>query len=656
MASINTKLDFLRRLRRPVREAAWLAALAVAAPDEADALVAEIIDHHRELPDLGLLARVVARWADLSPQARRAAAAAASDRLPDLLASLVAEPSSPDAPVAPESRQAAILVLADVAERRAPGPDAIGPAALAPISALTGEDLSASAPAEALGVAALALADPTKRIGLDPAAEASLSEALDRALAAGAARFDAHRSTLLMDAVLDRATHPGPNLGAWLADESEPGHMALRASVRRLSRDQAARRVVALLGVPALAGACVERLERLDEPGLQVHLMLDAPLLLTRNRTRAVRRMTRPETILPGPDALRAMPPRARLGYVRWVQTLALPGARRLERLGVAAADADPRVRLATVRAIACLEPTPTGDEALAQLAADADVRVASAAAGALATARSEHRLASIAALASALRQSPHASVRQQIERLVRRAPRTNEAGRPVYTDPVVARRALLRARDETLTSLRCQIAGADRAERMAAIEIVARLDLLHLTRAEILEAAESPDPYVAAKAARALARLPDAVARRRLTSLVEHKDPRVGADAIEALDEAGDIGRLDLERLANHPTPRIRANTLHAMLHAEPRGAHARAALAEMLGDERPEHRRSALWLSQRCAVTEMADRVAQIVRTDPDEATRARARRCGRRLLAEMRRAWAHPTSAAFAEGGTR
>jgi HEAT repeat protein len=635
MASINAKLDHLRRLRRPVREAAWLAALRVATTHEADALVAEILEHHRQSPEWGLLSRILARWRDLTPEARRATVAGAGDRLADVLGALAPESDGPDA------RRVPIHVLADIVEGRVTGPKAIAPLALAALSRLKPDDLADTGAVEALAVVAAALD------GSDPP-EPSLAAALDRALAASAGRFESHRSSLLMDVILARATHPGPELAAWLADESEPGHLALRAAVRRLSRDQAARRVVSLLGVPALAGACLERLEKLDEPGLQTHLMLDAPLLMTRGRGAAVRRMSRPEAVLPRPEALRDMPARARLGYVRWVRTLALHPERRLERLAIAAGDADPRVRLDAARAIAALEPTPRADEALAQLAADADPRVATVAAGALASARSEHRLASIGEMVAPLRHSAHESVRKTVTALLQRTPRIGPDGRARYADPLTVRRALLRAREETIANIKAQISGADRADRMAAIEFVARFGLLGMCRSELLEAARSPDPYVAAKAARALSGLGDAVTRRQLAKLVEHKDPRVGADAIEALASAGDAGRLALDALAEHPVARIRANALHAMLRTGPRGIVARAGLAEMLADERPDHRRSALWLAQRSAVTEMADRVAQIVRSDPDEPTRARARRCGRRLLAEMRRAWSHPAGA--------
>ena len=628
MASIHARLDLLRRLRRPLREAALTRAIAHATPEEADALVAEMIDQARDSRGQALLGQAIARWPRLSLDARRALAAAAGDRLGSILASLASDPT-------PESRRAPIEILADLADSRVPAPAQDPDSALGALAALTDEDLTDPPTVEALA-----------RVVQDLSHEASpLGSEIDRTLASAARSYAIHRSGALMDAVLTRAAHAGPCLREWLEDHTEPGHLALRGAVRRLSREDAARRVVPLMGVRAIAGACVERLEKLEAPELLARVMLDAPLLESRHRRAALRRLRRPEKVLPDPSVLPTLPARARLGYIRWVNALPLRAERRLELLGAAAPDADPRVRLMCVRAIAALAPSPALDEALAQCAADADPRVATPAASALAGARSESRRATIAALIAPLVHSPHAGVRSIVERLVGPGSLNTPGARRRWFHATEVRRALLRSRDETLADLRAQIISPDRDARLAALTIATRLALVGVVREQVVGAARSADPYVAAKAARALATLREPGARQELTRLVEHKDMRVRADAIESLGALGAIGEsesIDLARLAEHPTARVRANTLRAMLRTPAHTIRARAGLAEMLADTRPDHRRSALWVVQRSAVTSLADRVAEIVRFDPDEAVRVRARLCGKRLLAEMRRAW--------------
>lgn len=628
MPSIHARLDLLRRLRRPLRNAALVHAIAHAEPEEADALVAEMIEQARDPRSGPLLTHAVARWARLSLDARRALVGAAGDRLPRILATLSSDR-------APDARRAPIQVLADVADARVSAPELPPGCAGDVLASLADADLTEPETVEALA-----------RVVLDlPAGSSPFASEIDRTLAAAARAYDVHRSPALMDTLLMRASNPGPRLHAWLEDQAEPGHLALRAAVRRLSREDVARCVVSLMGVRAIAGACVERLGKLDAPELRARVMLDAPLLEARGRRAALRRLTRPENVLPDPRSLPALPVRARLGYIRWVEALPLRPERRLERLGAAAPDADPRVRLAAVRAMVRLAPSPALDEALAQCAADIDPRVAVAAASALAGARSDHRRATIADLIAPLVHSPHAVVREIAERIIGPAPSAPVDGRRRWFDPAEVRRALGRDTDETVADLRVQIASPDRAASMAALSIATRLGLVAMVREHVVAAGRSPDPYVAAKAARALAALHEPAARQMLTRLVEHKDTRVRADAIESLGALGALGEsesLDLAGLSEDPTARIRANTLRAMLHTPAHTMRARAALAEMLADTRPDHRRSALWVVQRCGVTSLADRVAEIVRFDPDENVRVRARLCGKRLLAEMRRAW--------------
>jgi hypothetical protein len=73
--------------------------------------------------------------------------------------------------------------------------------------------------------------------------------------------------------------------------------------------------------------------------------------------------------------------------------------------------------------------------------------------------------------------------------------------------------------------------------------------------------------------------------------------------------------------------------------------------SLGSMLGDARGEHRLAGAWLADRVIVrptpalarTDLASRLADLARHDPEERVRTRAVRCTRRLLSQVRAGWA-------------
>lgn len=619
MASIDRKLDLLRRMRRPVRDAAIAAALAASEGSETDALVAEIIALAEDPRSRGLLIEAASIWPRLSLEARRALLPAlGSLGLHRVVAGVLEHGGFP-------SRLAALSLVTDTQ----PEDDANSTRLLAPIRAAI----------EALQVPDMDDPEVARLLTrLVWTSGSELRESLDAPLASAARSYERHRCDDLMDALLEVAPHPGPDLARWLREDDEPGHLALRGAVRRLKSSRAGTLCVELLHTAPISGACVARLEALVSPEDRARQMLAAHLLSSRDRSSALSRLTNPVRLLPDPDDVAAMPARARLGYLRWLAALSLKPARLLERLDALSTDTDPRVRLMTARHIAGASPSPESDRVLARLAGDVDPRVATAAAGVLAGARSEHRRDAIVGLIGPLSLSPHAAVRAIAEDIVRTATR-GENGRRVWIDASEARRAMGSGRD-VARDLRDQIHSRERQQVMDAIDVALRLGLAPRLTNELIDAARSSDAYVAAKAARALAHARDRGAGSELERLVEHKDPRVRADALEALGSLRSDA--DLARFCAHPTPRVRANAVRALLRAPGRSLEGRAALAEMLADERPDHRRSALWVVQRCGVTPMADRVAEIVRHDANEDVRRRATRCGKRILAEMRRAW--------------
>ncbi|MBZ0170959.1 MAG: hypothetical protein K8E66_01130, partial [Phycisphaerales bacterium] len=158
--------------------------------------------------------------------------------------------------------------------------------------------------------------------------------------------------------------------------------------------------------------------------------------------------------------------------------------------------------------------------------------------------------------------------------------------------------------------------------------------------------------------AAAALCDLSDAGVDALLGKAIDHTDPRVRANAIEALDRlvrrggvGGENGRRFVEfKVAGEH--RARANALRALswrgdglLDLGPTWDD----LTLMLTDDRSPHRLAGVWLSERllCGSVDRGDRwralarhVASLARDEADAHIKARAVRCSRRLLGELAR----------------
>ena len=115
------------------------------------------------------------------------------------------------------------------------------------------------------------------------------------------------------------------------------------------------------------------------------------------------------------------------------------------------------------------------------------------------------------------------------------------------------------------------------------------------------------------------------------------HPDDRVRANAVEAIARRNPDEPV-VRAWVENEVPRARANAVRArvVLAKDAKGAEA---LSKMLSDERRSHRLSGLWVAERAGMTGVSERVAELARTEREPHVRARARRCARRLLAEMR-----------------
>ncbi len=612
MLELNRRLDLVRRLPRALREAALLAAHDHAGEIERDAIVAELlhVEPDRTLTQEAMLS-LMRRWKDLSRAARQALLVSVGPALSTLFVRLE---HSED----PADRLAAALLACSCLT----DPDA--GAALTHLTGVLGS--AATAEGRSRGV---------------------MSVRLDSLIASAAGAYDQHRASALLEMVVRTAHAPGPNLRAWLCDHEQPGHMALRGVARSMPADVRRARCVQWLGVPALSGLACQIIDTAADEGAQRTILEQAFHLVRESRRSAARRVRLPARVLPGTDSLAAMPAESRRGFVRWLEVLTPRHATRLERLVPLASDREPAVRLDAALAISRLSPARESDAVLVRLAQDPSEAVALTAAGALAGAESASRRESLSGEMKRLGAGTH----ERVGLLAAQAARVfgadlESAGGDRWSCPVGARLEMSRRREHFVHGLRGAIRSAGDERRLLLINAAARLDALVDIEDELIATTASPDLRLASRVAALLSRVRTDRAGEALDRLLAHPAARVRANALESLCIVAPSDER-LERFLHSASARLRANALRHRLLTRP-GWSSLPLLAEMLGDERPEHRSSALWVAERMGCTALAGRVADMTRRDPDPRVHERAQRCARRLLASLRQGWSESLSA--------
>lgn len=225
----------------------------------------------------------------------------------------------------------------------------------------------------------------------------------------------------------------------------------------------------------------------------------------------------------------------------------------------------------------------------------------------------------------------------------------------------LVARRRYAHDSEAFLVDLRHVLMSGTPEERLRAIAIASRLEILDRIESLLValvtqSASQEMDPRVVASAVKALGRLDSVPVRQTIRWALRHADARVRANAVEAM--ARQRGRsLDaptrqtLVELKQDAHQRVRANAICALLESGEDqtdtlyAPSATSALIAMLRDERPAHRTSALWVAEHAAgrsprgdssksTDAMLAHVQVMAAQDPDPGVRTRAARLIRTL----------------------
>lgn len=427
-------------------------------------------------------------------------------------------------------------------------------------------------------------------------------DAVHRALADAAREYPIHRVPGLIEALMHECTRPGPALREWLADESQPGHLALRAAVKALSPAEFERLGMRLLTTRATGRTAWERW---SAPESTAALASSAHFIRARRRVEHARLRGSDLPHWPSPEMMDALDEPQRLGLLACLR--AVPGEAAapdlLARLGTRLTDASPLVRAHAVLLLGSKQASRGRDALLADFAFDPDERVAALATTRLLAGPSAHRQLALMPAVRQLRRSPHRAVRRAAQSAsVLIDPWSADAGAGPWSCPVAARRWCQIDPGGFRAALRERALTGPTDDRLAALELASRMRLLDSIEDVLLSGISATDERLASKAALLLGSLPGEGARRGIAEALRHPSARVRANAAEGLRAR--LPSVDPRgELLNADQPRLRANAIRAWIAARPADRAGPAALAAMNHDERADHRASAAWAVRRLA-----------------------------------------------------
>ncbi|MEM6394200.1 MAG: HEAT repeat domain-containing protein [Planctomycetota bacterium] len=405
---------------------------------------------------------------------------------------------------------------------------------------------------------------------------------------------------------------------------------------------------------PALTDAGIDGLQVAAQQPHHLHQALQRGHFLSLRPVRhALAKTAEPTRLLPPDiaDDSTSTPHPAERWLPAYLDVLPLPTDERAARLTDLATHEDPAVRLAALRRLIAHLTPPQLDQpepaelrdAIARFANDPLPAIARTAVHTLlhdhrrrgtANANSEN----YAELLARLVNSPHPDIARRasealgpiaFDRLWSNWPRLNLRQR------LAAGRALLRAHPDPYRPLTQHLASTRKPQRLRALHIIATLGQADLFEPALLKLADHPDATLAASAIKALGSATSPQAHQHLLSALDHKDPRVRANAIESIAQS-DLNTTPtdtLTRIATHDHNRPRANAIAALA----RLGHDdhQSLLTDMLRDARSPHRLSGLWLIEHLGRLDLATVAAEAAVSDPDPAVRLKARQITLRVI---------------------
>ena len=453
---------------------------------------------------------------------------------------------------------------------------------------------------------------------------------LRRAVDFALRQFHAHRQTNAVLAALIFERQQDSTLWPLFADSHNDLTRAAAAILRQLTDPDLASAAFLALASP-LRAAALAGLGAANDPAMADALAHESYRLLDPTLRAGVEGLSRTRLFAGPPRADEPTPwtPANWLDYFRLLDQLPLPPheklpwfLRMLDSLDIAAEQVAGRMLI--VRAISALTAADTVG-ALVRITSDPVERVACLATRYLLRRRqSEWREHAPVVLGS-----PHPSVRRlltqaispgQFERLWHQYQKLPPAVQLTTT------RALSEKDKEFGDNLKEKLENPESTEASQGLRMLQTLPNLGTYRDQIISLCAHPDHRVVSAAVKLIGRLQDPSLRDILEAAATHSDPRVRANAVEAMDllHVADNSK-QIFALLNSRFNRERANAIRAISQFD--FTTARECLIKMLADPSPAHRISALWVVGQLNLMALVRQVGSMARRDPNTRVRQRA-----------------------------
>jgi HEAT repeat protein len=178
------------------------------------------------------------------------------------------------------------------------------------------------------------------------------------------------------------------------------------------------------------------------------------------------------------------------------------------------------------------------------------------------------------------------------------------------------AGKAMLKVLPDGVQRLARKLSGGPLSERLKAIQVTHELNLSEQMRPLLTQLCNDPSPRLRSKAVMVLGELPSAT-DTVLDRVLQDSDPRVRANAIEVLEAKQKTEYLPLlAQRARAASSRERANAIKALHRMRVKAA--TTALGDMLRDDRPEHRISAMWTLRQIGWWSLLNEVGRLAKED--------------------------------------
>lgn len=438
--------------------------------------------------------------------------------------------------------------------------------------------------------------------------------------------YGVHQQPAVIEAMLETQPRPLKQSAKTLNDLKHPATQTLISLCTTPNNPSVCESMLSLMAIPVLTDAILEGITFMAKNKTLHRMFAQGHLMLLPERRRLLRKLPAEDHFFPQVQTLMGIKPQQLRHLPKWYAIICRTPDQLVAQLGSLRKVSDAPTRLIVLRKLMAQPPANLDAvNLIAGFCADSDEVIARIAL------RHLIRIDYIDLYHLMLRliNSPHPSVRKIA------SARVAPVGFSKFWDSwsrfdlnqrIAAGKALIKIDPCFHVQLGEKLESDEPADIHKAMSMIRTLNqgtffeyaLEHLTKHE--------DEKIASNAVKTLGSAGTDRAARILESSLEHGDPRMRANAVEALDQIEHRNHVNqLMKMSKEDDNRPRANAIGALLAMN--FSDALMTLANMLNDERPMHRLSALWLVDHLDLRDMVRHVAELSISDKDPKVRQRA-----------------------------